>query len=405
MKNILWLTHLIPYPPTGGVTSRSFNLVKQLSSYNKIYMLGYFQRAMHPSANEVEQGILAMEEYCEKAQFSPIGSERAGYGKQILALKSLLSRDAYTINWLKNPSIDNTIKEWIERYEIDAVHFDTISLCVYKEAIGVLPSILNHHNIESHMMARRSMKDKNMLKRAYYSIEARKLKKYEQSMCPIFSINATCSPLDSIRLENIAPGVKTEVIPNGVDANFFRPEGIEQLPMSMIFVGGLTWYPNRKAMDFFVASLWPKIKESMPEATMTIVGRNPPDNYLLLTKEDPKFNVTGFVDDVRPIMESASVYVCPINDGGGTKLKILDALAMEKAIVAHPLACEGIDVVDGVHVLFAETTEEYLEKIQLLFGDASLRKKMGQNGRKLVSEKYSYEGIGKKLADTFSSII
>ena len=172
----------------------------------------------------------------------------------------------------------------------------------------------------------------------------------------------------------------------------------------MIFVGGLSWYPNVAAVRFIIDEVWSRLEGEIDDVTMTVVGKKPPDWIVDFSKKNSKFSVTGFVDDVRPYMERAAVYVCPISDGGGTKLKILDALAMGKAIVAHPVACEGIDVEDGVNVIFATTPDEYIERIKLLFSDKDYRNLIGDNGRKLIQSKYNFIDIGKKLNRLYISL-
>ena len=138
---------------------------------------------------------------------------------------------------------------------------------------------------------------------------------------------------------------------------------------------------------------------------MTVVGRNPPEWLRQFAAGNANLMVTGFVDDVRPYLDQAEVYVCPISDGGGTKLKILDALAMGKAIVAHPIACEGIEVSEGENVLYAETPEDYIDKICMLFKDASLRSSLGASGRKLIEDKYNFVNIGKKMDRLYSGLL
>ena len=118
---------------------------------------------------------------------------------------------------------------------------------------------------------------------------------------------------------------------------------------------------------------------------------------LELARADENYHVHGFVDDIKSIFNQAGIYVCPISDGGGTKLKILDALAMGKPIVANRIACEGIDVIEGKSVLFAETPEEYVNKINMLIESRSLREKLREEGVKLIREKYSYDIVGEEL--------
>jgi glycosyltransferase involved in cell wall biosynthesis len=299
--------------------------------------------------------------------------------------------------------MQRAIDRILEGHDIHVIHADTISLAPYVENIKDRTMLLTHHNIESHMMLGRAEGTNNWFKKLYYYIEGKKLEKYERKVCPLFSVNITCSPLDSERLSNVCSGLHIMEIPNGVDANYFKPLQLDVVPYSLIFAGGLNWYPNLSAMEFFVYEVWPLLKEECGNAVLDIVGQDPPQELLDLSKSDPSLRIHGFVDDVRPYISKAAVYVCPISYSGGTKLKILDALAMEKAIVANPVSCEGIDVENGKSVLFATKPKEYVECIVKLFKSDDLRVSMGKQGRQLINNSYSYENIGKRLSGLYTT--
>ena len=294
----------------------------------------------------------------------------------------------------------NTLKA----YKIDLVHFDTISLAPFSSIIGECKKVLNHHNIESTMMIRRAESEPNIFKKAYMYLEGYKIRSYEKHICENINVNITCSSQETERLLKQSSQLRTEEIPNGVDLDYFYPLNMKKIEHSLIFAGGMNWYPNRNAMLFFVDKVWPLLKKEIPDINMTIVGQDPPQKLTDVAPNDNNFKVTGYVDDVRPYIDQATVFICPIRDGGGTKLKILDALAMGKAIVADPISCEGIDVVDGESVLLAETPDEYVDCVKRLFDDAALLQKLGNNGRKLILDKYSFINIGKKLSDLYESI-
>ncbi|MES0327640.1 MAG: glycosyltransferase family 4 protein [Gammaproteobacteria bacterium] len=403
--NILWLSHLIPYPPKGGVLQRSYNLMKELSKYHKLYIVCFSQKALHPTDEKRQQALDGLSKICEIAGVFDIKSDQHQWGQHILALKSLFTVDPYTVNWIKNPEVGLRIEKVVKENNIDLVHFDTVSLCTYLNNVSTCKKVLNHHNIESHMMLRRASQEDTYLKKLYYYQEGLKLRHYERKICRHFDLNITCSNADSARLLDDSPGLFVDDIPNGVDLDYFYPLGSKQKKSSLIFAGGMSWYPNVAAIEFFTKNVWPGLIKEQPDTQMTVVGRNPPSWLKDFADREDGFTVTGFVDDVRPYIDSAAVYVCPINDGGGTKLKVLDALAMGKALVAHPIACEGIEVTDGENVLFATTPMEYIDKIQLLFRDEQLRNQLGENGRKLIEEKYSFTSIGKKLSELYSSLV
>jgi len=210
-----------------------------------------------------------------------------------------------------------------------------------------------------------------------------------------------CSDVDQRRLKEIAPDSRIEVVPNGVDVDYFRPlTGVEQVP-ALVFVGTLNWYPNIEAVRFIAFELWPLLKKELSGVTVDIIGANPPKDICDVAVSDPDFHVHGFVDDIRGLIDRAAIYVCPIRDGGGTKLKILDALAMQKAIVAHPIACEGIDVTNGENVVFAEEPLEYVNAIRRLLDDPAERQRLGRNARKCAVDRYSYENIGESLSNLY----
>jgi glycosyltransferase involved in cell wall biosynthesis len=287
----------------------------------------------------------------------------------------------------------------------DVVHFDTISLAVYRDLVNGLRTVLTHHNVESHMVLRRAEHETNPLKRHYLRREGRRLAAYERRMCGRFDVNVTCSALDSERLAEVAPGVRTVEVPNGVDLDYFRPEGGRETPGRLIFAGRLSAYANRRAARYIVKEIWPRVRERVPGASLDIVGADPPPEATELARDDPRVRVPGFVDDVRPYLDGAEVYVCPITDGGGTKLKVLDALAMGKAIVAHPIACEGIEVRDGESVVMATTPDKFVARIAGLLEDPARRRAVGAAGRWLVEERYSYATIGRRMADVLAGTL
>lgn len=407
---ILWLSHLIPYPPKGGVLQRSYYLLRELAKYHEVDLLAFNQKNLiEPLFASLEEGVSAadreLKSFCRRVEFFPIASDERALGSYLLAARSLLSKDPYNINWLKSITFEKRVREYVSKHDYALVHFDTISLIPFIRAIGNLPTVLDHHNIESHMLLRRAENESSRFKSWYYYQEGKRLESYEQRLCPGFDLNITCSEMDKERLLRIAPDCHAEVVPNGVDVNYFRSTASEVDGKRLVFMGTLSWYPNREAVLFIANELWPKLKESIPDIRFDIIGANPPKQLLDLACTDDHFVVHGFVDDPRPLISAAAVFICPIRDGGGTKLKILDAFAMGKAVVANPVACEGINVDNGNNVIFANDVSEYTAQIKRLVEDSAYRKQIGLAARSLVEREYSYSSIGKKLSQLFEEIV
>jgi glycosyltransferase involved in cell wall biosynthesis len=165
----------------------------------------------------------------------------------------------------------------------------------------------------------------------------------------------------------------------------------------------MNWFPNRDAVLLMADSVWPELVKVMPEARLTIVGASPPQSILDLAARDRRVTVTGFVEDVRPYMERAQIYLCPMRDGGGTRLKILDALAMGVPIVATQMALEGIDVVPETDVLVANEPGEFVRQIVRLVGDQALWDQLRVNGRMFVERHFAWPVIRREMETAFRS--
>lgn len=403
---ILWLSHFIPYPPKGGVLQRGYHLLKQTAKHHDVHLLAFNQKDLiAPLFSDVETGIneakTALQKFCKTIEFLPIPCDQNKFTKKALAFKSLFTKFPYTLNWLESSEFEQRLKSILSETEFDFIHFDTISLAPFKHLCGSTPCSLDHHNIESHMLYRRAGKESNILKKLYFYQEGKRLERYEKLFCPEFTFNFTCSEIDTERLLEISPTSHAHTIPNGVDTEYFKPDSAYTKRNRLIFAGTLSWYPNIEAVNFIATKIWPEIKAQFPDIRLDIIGANPPDNIVALAKNDPAFHVHGFVDDIRPLLNEAKCYVCPIKDGGGTKLKIIDALSMGMAIIADDIACEGINVTDKKNVLFASTTEEYLTAIHSVLNNASLQNQLEQQARKLAVNEYSYDSIGMQLSALF----
>lgn len=403
--HILWLSHIVPYPPKGGVLQRSYNLVRELARRHEVSLLSFVQtRPLVDIFGDADTGLAearkALSEFCRDVHFVAIPSEQRWAGMARLAFSSLFTRDPYTLNWLKSPAFGELLARTDLR-AVDCVHLDTISLVPYRGFCAGKPLVLDHHNIESQMMARRAQLERNPAKKAYFAQEAWKLARVERQFCPDFASNIVCSALDGERLKQVAGELTFDVIPNGVDLDYFRPQAGESNPPTLIFAGRLSAYTNRRAALTIVNELWPLIRDQLPDVVFKLVGASPPPEARRLAAEDPRFVVTGFVDDVREHLDAAAIYVCPITDGGGTKLKVLDALAMSKPLVADPIACEGIEVVDGESVLYAQRPQDYVDRIAELLRAPQRRRQLGLAGRQLVEREYAYSAIGSKLAAVY----
>ncbi len=405
---ILWVSNVIPYPPKSGSLLREYNLLRRVAARHTVDLVAFNQTALLDSMFTDRAAGLAhcrreLGGLCRRLIVVPIERHERPFGRTRTAAECLIAGDGYIADWLRSTAAAAAIRDLAQGATYAAAYFNAISVARYRELVAA-PAALAHQNIESHMMRRRADNESNIFKRAYFRQEARRLARYERYSTPRFAANIVCSDLDAARLREVVPGIASTVIPNGVDCGYFRPVGRAERPQSLIFVGSLNWYPNTDAVLFLLREIWPRLKSVRPAATLDIVGAKPPRAIVAAASGLTGVTVHGFVEDVRSLIETAAVYVCPIRDGGGTKLKILDACAMRKCIVAHPIACEGIALSPGIDVRLARTADDFVHAITGLFGDDVTRGALGMAARALAEERYSFDAIGDRMADVLEEV-
>jgi len=408
-KEVLWISHLIPYPPKGGVLQRSYHLVRELAGHHNVHLVAFVQKKLiNTHFTDYDEGISEAKEhllhYCKSVCFISIPCESSKYGQHQLAFKALFSKTGYTVDWLTDCKMHRLLKQLASNQAFDTVVYDTISLIQYQGHFPEAKAILDHHNIESDMMLRRAANEQNLLKKLYFWQEGKKLQYYERVVCTTADLNITCSELDSEKLMQLAPSAKATTIPNGVDINYFncaQNRNYSLTTPTFIFAGRLSAYTNKMAAHYIAFKLWPELKKQFPGSTFLIIGSDPQKELLALDRSDPNFIVTGYVDDVRDYLEKADLYICPITDGGGTKLKVLDALASGIPLIADPIACEGINVENNKSVLFASSITEYSKCVKHLINNPNKVRLLSGSGRELAENTYSFETI----VNNFSKVI
>lgn len=400
---ILWISQNLPYPPKTGVLQRNYHLIRQASLFAEVHLIAILKQDILPDFDrqlaERELGKL-----CSRIEVVQLPTETSKLQFLWVLFKSLFTRAPFTANWAESAELSAAVRAAVGSGRYDVVYFDTISLAGYRSLAATTAKVLNHHNIESHLFDRRLAYERSALRRFYFQIEARKLQRYEAEVVADFDTNFTCSQLDADRLRQICPAAATAVVANGVDVDYFKPNGNEADSGHLIMVSGMNWFPNRDAVLFMVREIWPLLAAEMPRLKLTIVGASPPPEVTDLAQSDSRVTVTGFVDDVRPYMDRAQIYLCPMRDGGGTRLKILDALAMAKPIVATTMALEGIDVAAGSDVLVADTPQQFVAQVRRVVEDDRLRASLQANARSFAERNFSWPVIGRRMQDTLSGL-
>lgn len=396
---ILWFSHFIPFPPRGGNLQRSFNLIHQASKSYEITLvalnfLGDPPQQLRSYADELKK-------YCEDVLIWELPHPWRGARWWAELSWSPLFRYPLSCRALFSRENLSRWKEILREHPGALLHFDSIDLALFASAANGFRKVLNHHNCESAMACRRARGASNPLKRTYLRMDADRLAKLEGSVCGNFDVNLAVSEQDVRLLRINAPAARIHVVENGVDTHYFKPTTTEQEHHSLVFTGSMDWYPNVSGLRFFVREAWPLIKSKFPQARLYLAGKNPPREIMRWPKADSSIVVVANPDDVRPWMARSAVCVCPILEGGGTRLKILDAMAMAKPVVSTAIGCEGLRAKHGENILVADTPQEFAEKVSQLLENEGFRRQLGCAGRELVEREYSWETIGQQLGQAY----
>jgi len=265
-------------------------------------------------------------------------------------------------------------------------------------------TLLFQHNVESMIVKRHYETASNVLMKLFWYSQWKKMVKYERVMCRRFDGIVTVSENDKAMLENEFGAENVFAIPTGVDTSYYSPNGMRPEPHSLIYVGSMDWLPNEDAMMFFAEQILPIIKLEIPHVTLTIVGRNPSDSLLRVLKRCPEITIVGRVDDVRPYMSQHCVFIVPLRIGGGTRIKVFEAMAMGKAIVSTSIGTEGLPLVNGEYVLLADTPPSFAEAVIRLLKNDRDRRRLEMAARTFVEKNCSWEKASQAFIQICSTV-
>jgi glycosyltransferase involved in cell wall biosynthesis len=400
---ILWLGHNLAYPPKGGALQRNYNLLRQAASGAEVHFLAFDQPRTRPPDVQPSDCMKALSKFCASADWLPMSQPEGALYRYRTAFRGLVSTHPYEVLWLRNRRLYHKILHLVRTYHFDVIHFDTLGLAQYMPLVNNCGTVLNHHDVQSALMQRRMEGETNPLLRQYWRMEARKLRRAEVRWGEAADVNFVCSSDEARLLLGKDSGMKTAVVANGVDTEFFVPRR-DPGGQRLLFCGSLDMYPNQEAMRYFFDAVWPKLRSRHGAIEMYVVGRQPPDWLKAREASDVRVHVMGFVDDVRPYFQNATVCVCPIREGGGTRLKILDSLAMGVPVVGTSFACSGLGLKHESDLLVADDADEFVRHVERLLGSGELRRRIAVSGRQSVERKYSWDVIGKQLLAAYQDV-
>jgi glycosyltransferase involved in cell wall biosynthesis len=318
-------------------------------------------------------------------------------------LENLLSSYPYIVTSHFSDLYLSVVREQLADFKPDLILCEWTPYALYVKEVSGVRTMVTAHNIEADIWQRYFENETNALRRWYIGKQWRKVATFERTALDWVDGFIAVSEMDRNRLLGERTGLGAWVVPNGVDLDFFAPTELPKERHRLVFAGSMDWRPNQDAARYFTSEILPLLRQRRANVECCFVGRDPPDDIRALSSI-PGLTITGTVDDVRPYVARAMVFVVPLRVGGGSRLKILEALAMGRPVVSTSVGAEGLDVVDGHHILIADTPEEFASAALRLLDSRELCETLASAGRRLVENRYGWEALADHLASCIHEI-
>jgi glycosyltransferase involved in cell wall biosynthesis len=390
---ILFLSNRGFLPIKDGHTRRSYNILKGLAERNQVYFLSLYE-----TQEEIDPiNIRELEGFCSKVEFHPAPPKKMGLPMLRRLIRSLFSTDPYTIWRHYSKPFLKRVDSLISCEEFDLVHCDILPIAyTVRNKNGILRSITDH-DVSYLKCLRIGQGSKNVFLKVFLFFESLKLKRLESQIFRQVDLGIAVSEVDREILQRLCPQGKFFVVENGVDTGKFLPDESQIESNTLLWIGGLNQLPNRQGISYFLEEVYPEIKERMPDVKLEIIGGGVTERLRRMANTDASINLLGYVEDPLPQMQRASVFIAPILSGGGTRLKLLEAMSAGKAIVTTSIGCEGIEGTDGTHFIVADTPKDFAKAIIKIIHDPALRIRLGNSARELTEKIYDWRIITEKL--------
>jgi len=395
---LLFLALSPPLPANNGHRLRTWALLRALAADgHKVTLMAFGNPSETAPADRAR-----LAETCGDVELIPLAWTQLSVAADFRGrLRTLPSALPYSVLRFRSPEMRRRIAARLAGAPFDAVVCDVFTAVNLPET--PLPILLNNENIEHIILRRYLNRERNPAKLAYASLEYWKLKRWEREICRKSTVGMACSDTDRTLLARLAPSLRLVIVPNVVD---IVPDGpaMPEHPRTVLFQGGLDWYPNRDAVMFFATAILPELRRLVPDVRVVIAGRHPDPNFVRRFQHIPALTFTGTVADMRAVIAQATVCLAPMRIGSGTRLKILEAAAMAKPTVSTSIGAEGLDFLPGEEIFLADAPPTFAHATATLLRDRALRQAIGQAARARVEKQYTLPALMAPLRDVLGSL-
>ena len=390
----------LPYPPISGGRIRVYNLLRRVASRHEVSLA-----ALLESPHDAE-GVAHLQQFCARVETANI-RQSSRLAKVPGLLRYALEGKPPELNLLYSEDLIIKIKQLFSKTDFDIVQIESV-MGLYFDTLPLnrqFKSIVMFQNITSQQFNRFSNVEERWDRKLRTRLNAVTMGYWEPRYAERFDRCTVVSEIDRHLLKQSNPRLQVDVIPNGVDVGTYQPLPLplENIHPSLLFIGHMGYQPCADAVLYFCREIFPIIRKAITKTEFWVVGRDPLPEVLEL--DGSGVHVTGRVEDVLPYYRQNPVCVVPLRAGGGTRLKILEAMALGRPVVSTTIGCEGLDVVDGEHLFIADTPEQFAEKTVRLLNDRQLYRNISTKARHLVETRYGWDNIAERLMDVYSEMI
>lgn len=399
---ILFLTQVLPYPLDAGPKIRAYYTLRHLAQQHEITLLSFVR------ADDPPQAIEHLKGFCRDVVVVPMRRSRARDVRHLL--RSLVSDTPFLIarDWV--PQMADTVRQMVNgmrriedhRQPFDVAHADQLWMAPYallaRSPQSNLQLVLDQHNAVYMIPARLAEGERNPVRRALLALEARKMARYEVQTCRRFDrvVWVTRQDHEAVQRQASRVGVQvpnSAVIPICGDPQAISPVKQRADARRVTFLGGLHYPPNAQGVLWFVEQIWPRVLQEMPDAILTLIGKNPPAGIRSTKYEVRNLQVTGYVADPTPYLEETAVFIVPLLAGGGMRVKIVDAWTWGLPIISTTVGAEGIDIRPEENILIADAPADFARAVVRLLRSPAERERLGEAGRQWVEQRYNWRTV------------
>jgi glycosyltransferase involved in cell wall biosynthesis len=388
---ILMITPYLPYPLFSGGQIRSYNLLKNLAKKHEITLFSFMKQINQSHVSQLKS-------FCKKIE---VFKRRKAWSVQNISF-SAFSFYPFLVAIYFSPSLKARIREALEKEKYDLIHAETFYVMPNIPHTDI-PILLVEQTIEYLVYDHFIQTVKFLPARPPLLLDVFKLKFWESFYWKKAKVVGAMSEADEKEMKKLVPDLKVEIIPNGVDLDYFANYKKAKGDNTILFVGNFSWLQNREAAYFLVEEIWPKIKRKVKDAKLWIVGRNPGVKIRNLAK-DSEIKIDEGVEDIREAYSKASVLLAPIFGPGGTRFKILEAMASELSVVTTPTGIEGVPAKNNIHLLIGENAQELSDATVKVLKEKKLSQRLSKNAKKLVGEEFNWQRISAKLDKIYQGL-